>query len=84
MIRIEVNGPEAEATIDGANNTLFPEFVVAVFTLMRTIGDGDRKRFGILKDFLMKELSGDNFFETLESGFIIEDSDVTEDDLPFT
>lgn len=84
MIRIEVNGPEAETAIDGANNTLFPEFIVAVFTLMRTIGGGDRKRFGILKDFLMKELSNDNFFETLESGFIIEDSDVTEDDLPFT
>jgi hypothetical protein len=45
MIRIEVNGPEAEATTDGANNTLFPEFVVAVFTLMKTIGDGDRKRY---------------------------------------
>lgn len=84
MIRIEVNGPEAETAIDGANNTLFPEFVVAVFTLMRMIEDGDQKRFEILRDFLMKELSDDNFFETLESGFIIEDSDVTEDDLPFT
>lgn len=84
MIRIEVNGPEAEAAIDGANSALFPEFVVAVFTLMRAIGDGDRKRFGILRDFLMKELSDDNFFETLESGFIIEDSDVTEDDIPYT
>ena len=84
MIRIEANGPEAEATIDGAINTLFPEFIVAVFTMMGTIGDGDRKKIGILRDFLMKELSDDNFFETLESGFIIEDSDVTEDDLPFT